>query len=212
MRIEAVSVCLHYDDFLEQTIRVNQSLFDDWVVVTSQADAGTIAVCNRYGVRTAFCPYFAHGEKFAKALAINIGLAHIKLEDWVVHLDADTALPRNAPSIWPTWSWTPRASTESTESIARASRIGIATWSIPIPTRSITFTMGRETGCSVRGSDTSTMVGMRRLVSSNFGTERRESRAIPACRDGTPSTPTCCTLSNGRGRSVCSSRRSRRFT
>ncbi len=96
MKIEAVSVCLNYADFLEQTIRVNQSLFDDWIVVTSQADAATISVCTRYGVRTAFCPYFAHGEKFAKALAINIGLAHLKLEDWVLHLDADTALPRNA--------------------------------------------------------------------------------------------------------------------
>jgi hypothetical protein len=96
MRIEAVTVCLHYDDFLEQTIRVNQSLFDDWVVVTSQEDSGTIAVCQRYGVRTAFCPYFKRGgESFAKALAINIGLAHLKFEDWVVHLDADTALPRN---------------------------------------------------------------------------------------------------------------------
>jgi len=96
MRIEAVTVCLHYDDFLEQTIRVNQSLFDDWVVVTSQGDAGTIAVCQRYGVRMALCPYFHRGESFAKAAAINIGLAHLKLEDWVVHLDADTALPRNA--------------------------------------------------------------------------------------------------------------------
>ncbi|MGB2612785.1 MAG: glycosyltransferase family A protein, partial [Isosphaeraceae bacterium] len=96
MRIEAVTVCLHYDDFLEQTIRVNQSLFDDWVVVTSQEDAGTVAVCQRYGVRTAFCPYFKRGGDFAKALAINIGLAHLKIEDWVVHLDADTALPRNA--------------------------------------------------------------------------------------------------------------------
>jgi hypothetical protein len=61
MRLECVSVCLHYDDFLEQTIRVNQSLFDDWVVVTSQEDKGTIAVCTRYGVRTAFCPYFRRG-------------------------------------------------------------------------------------------------------------------------------------------------------
>ncbi len=96
MKIEAISVCLNYADFLEQTIRVNQSLFDDWVVVTSQADAATIAVCQRYGVRTAFCPYFQRNESFAKALAINIGLAHLKLEDWVVHLVADTALPRNA--------------------------------------------------------------------------------------------------------------------
>ena len=96
MRIEAVTVCLHYDDFLEQTIRVNQSLFDDWVVVTEQTDDKTKDVCGRYGVRMAFCPYFQRdGEKFAKGLAINIGLAHLKLEDWVVHLDADTALPRN---------------------------------------------------------------------------------------------------------------------
>ncbi len=96
MHIEAVTICLHYDDFLEQTIRVNQPLFDDWVVVTSQADAGTIAVCTRYGVRTAFCPYFNRGgQDFAKAAAINIGLAHLKLEDWVLHLDADIALPRS---------------------------------------------------------------------------------------------------------------------
>ena len=128
MRIEAITVCLHYDDFLEQTIRVNQSLFDDWVVVTSQGDTGTIAVCQRYGVRTAFCPYFQRkGESFAKALAINIGLSHLKLEDWVLHLDADTALPRNRASTWPTSSWTRRASTGSTGSTARASRPGTAT-------------------------------------------------------------------------------------
>jgi hypothetical protein len=96
MRIEAVSVCLHYDDFLEQTIRVNQSLFDDWVVVTSGTDTGTMTVCARYGVRMAFCPYFkSPGTDFDKARAINIGLAHLKLGDWVLHLDADTALPRN---------------------------------------------------------------------------------------------------------------------
>jgi Glycosyl transferase family 2 len=96
MRLEAVTVCLNYDDFLEQTIRVNQSHFDDWVVVTDKTDKATRDVCTRYGVRTALCPYFERGgEKFAKALAINIGLAHLKLTDWIVHIDADTALPRN---------------------------------------------------------------------------------------------------------------------
>lgn len=95
MRLEAVSVCLNYDDFLEQTIRVNQSLFDDWVVVTAKEDQATRNVCERHGVRIALCPYFERNERFAKALAINIGLAHLRLEDWVVHLDADTALPRN---------------------------------------------------------------------------------------------------------------------
>ena len=61
MRIEAVSVCLHYDDFLEQTVRVNQSLFDDWVVVTDKSDTKTRDVCTRYGVRTATLPLFQTG-------------------------------------------------------------------------------------------------------------------------------------------------------
>ena len=57
---------------------------------------------NHSGLRTLrradrACPYFQRGgESFAKALAINIGLAHLKIEDWVCHLDADTALPRTA--------------------------------------------------------------------------------------------------------------------
>ncbi len=95
MYIEAVTVCLEYDDFLEVAIRQNQGIFDEWVVVTAQYDKGTRAVCERYGVRVAFCPYFKrHGAKFNKALAINIGLAHLKLSDWIVHIDADMILPR----------------------------------------------------------------------------------------------------------------------
>ena len=95
VRIEAVSVCLHYDDFLEQTIRVNQSLFDDWVVVTAKEDQATptsanATACERPCVRSSSG---ASGSR--KRSAINIGLAHLRLEDWVVHLDADTALPRN---------------------------------------------------------------------------------------------------------------------
>ena len=47
-------------------------------------------------MRTALCPYFERGgELFAKAMAINIGLAHLRINDWVCHLDADTTLPRN---------------------------------------------------------------------------------------------------------------------
>ena len=129
MRIEAVTVCLHYDDFLEQTIRVNQSLFDDWVVVTSQADAGTIAVCQRYGVRTAFCPYFKHrGEQFAKAAAINIGLAHLK-----IGIGSSTWMPiprcrGTRASTWRTWSWTLRVSMGSTGSSARLWPPGKTGW------------------------------------------------------------------------------------
>lgn len=103
MRINAVSVCLHYDDFLEQTARVNQPHFDDWTVVTTKEDTGTRSVIERYGLREALCPetYFTRcGSEFCKALAINIGLAHSGAKDcWTLHLDADIALPRNARKL-----------------------------------------------------------------------------------------------------------------
>jgi hypothetical protein len=95
-RFEAVTVCLHYADFLEHSIRANQSHFDDWVVVTSKEDQDTLRVCERYGVRTALCPYFKkNASPSNKALAINLGLAHLKCSDWMIHIDADTVLPRN---------------------------------------------------------------------------------------------------------------------
>ena len=95
-RFEAVTVCLNYADFLEHSIRANQSHFDDWVVVTSKEDRDTLVVCERHGVRAVFCPHFKkNSSSFNKALAINLGLAHLKCSDWMVHLDADTILPRN---------------------------------------------------------------------------------------------------------------------
>lgn len=99
-RFEAVTVCLQYADFLEHSIRANQAHFDDWVVVTSKEDQDTLRVCERYGVRIAFCPYFKkNASSFNKALAINLGLAHLKCSDWMIHIDADTVLPRNFPGL-----------------------------------------------------------------------------------------------------------------
>lgn len=98
--IEAVIVCLSYDDFLEQTIRVNLPHLDEVVVVTHQDDKGTRAVCERYGVRPVFCPYFeSKGSPFNKALAINLGLANLSCSDWMLHLDADIALPRDTRRV-----------------------------------------------------------------------------------------------------------------
>jgi hypothetical protein len=105
-RIHAVTVCWNYSDFLEQAARINQPLFDDWVIVTHQEDKGTLAVCERYGLRVAYCPYFQrHGSSFNKALGINIGLAHTALNidrnsgkgegTFICHIDADTVLPRD---------------------------------------------------------------------------------------------------------------------
>ncbi|MBV8126813.1 MAG: glycosyltransferase family 2 protein [Planctomycetaceae bacterium] len=95
-RFEAVTICRDYADFLEHVIPANQPHFDDWVVVTCHSDEPTFRVCERYGVRTVFCPYFAkNSSPFNKALAVNLGLAHLKCSDWMIHIDADTVLPGN---------------------------------------------------------------------------------------------------------------------
>ncbi len=95
-RFEAVTVCLDYADFLDQAMPANLPHFDDWVVVTSRDDESTLRVCERHGVRTIFCPYFTkNSSPFNKALGINLGLAHLKCSDWMIHIDADTVLPAN---------------------------------------------------------------------------------------------------------------------
>jgi len=96
MRIEVVTVCVDYADFLEEIVHENHALFDDWVIVTSKDDKATLKVCERHGLRPVLCPYFDKGAAtFDKARAINLGLAHLTCGDWVIHLDADTALPKN---------------------------------------------------------------------------------------------------------------------
>jgi len=96
MRIEAVTVCVNYADFLERTVQENHALFSDWVIVTSKTDTATLKVCERHGLRPILCPYFTKGAAtFDKGRAINLGLAHLTCTDWIIHIDADTALPKN---------------------------------------------------------------------------------------------------------------------
>jgi hypothetical protein len=100
MHIEVVTVCVEYDDFFELAVRQNQAHFDDWVCVTTAADKGTHAVCERYGIRAVNCPYFrGRFNRLDKARAINYGLAHLTCRDWLLHLDADIALPRHTSKV-----------------------------------------------------------------------------------------------------------------
>ena len=170
MRIEAVTVCLHYDDFLEQTIRVNQSLFDDWVVVTSQADAGTIAVCQH----TAYARRSARTSSTAASNSQEAsGDQHRPGSPQARRLGPPPGrryrAARDAASTWRTWSWTLPVFTGSTGSTARLSPPGKTGWSTPTPTRSITFITVRN-GRSVPGSATSTTAAMPRSGFFSSGT------------------------------------------
>ena len=63
MHIEAVTVCVGYGHFLAQTVRENQHLLDDWVIVTSPDDDETRAVCHRYSLRHVFSKSIDEGVR-----------------------------------------------------------------------------------------------------------------------------------------------------
>lgn len=93
-RLEAITVCVDYADFLEVTLQHNLHHFDEFVVVTSHEDKATQAVCERHGVICVVTDSITErGDGFNKGNAINIGLAHLRHTGWLIHLDADVVLP-----------------------------------------------------------------------------------------------------------------------
>lgn len=94
MKIEAVTVCHNYSDFLAEALPINLPYIDRLVVVTHPGDAKTIALCDRYGldcVKTE--AMHEEGDHFNKGRCINLGLGHLRGLDWFLHLDADVVLP-----------------------------------------------------------------------------------------------------------------------
>ena len=94
--LESVVVCVDYSDFLEVTLPHNQQYFDNIVVVTSFEDKKTQRLCRHYNIDPVITDAFYEGQDpFNKAKGINLGLAHLKYNDWVLHMDADILLPHN---------------------------------------------------------------------------------------------------------------------
>lgn len=94
LRIEVVTVCVDYADFLSVTAPVNRGLFDRWVVVTTERDEATREVCRRYNLETVLTEDFhKDGPGFSKARGINRGLETLSAACWRLHLDADVILP-----------------------------------------------------------------------------------------------------------------------
>jgi hypothetical protein len=96
MKLEAVTVCVNYADFLEETAKVNRQHIDHWVIVTDRKDEKTLDVCHRHNLEALVTDeFYAHGDKFNKGRGVERGLALLGHHDWVVHIDADIALPRD---------------------------------------------------------------------------------------------------------------------
>jgi hypothetical protein len=104
VRVEAVIICVGYDDFLAETLRENLPHLDRVVVVTSPDDKATQKVCRHHSIDYVMSDdHKRHGtpntevlggRMFNKGRLIRRGFDQISGKDWVLHLDADIVLPK----------------------------------------------------------------------------------------------------------------------
>jgi hypothetical protein len=94
MRVEAITVCVGYGDFLAATLPENLPVLDGLVVVTSPDDDETRAVCRKHNVHHVLSEDYKRDGPFNKARLINRVIDQVGGQDWILHLDADIVLPR----------------------------------------------------------------------------------------------------------------------
>ena len=94
MKIEAVTVCVDYSQYLKKIIS-NKNKLDRWVIVTHKSDKDTIKLCKKENIEFVLSKKIFKNAKFAKGKAINEGLNVLEKKDWILHLDADQLLPEN---------------------------------------------------------------------------------------------------------------------
>jgi hypothetical protein len=93
-KVECVIVCDKYNDFLAQTLPHNKHIFDRLVVVTSAEDAATQRICEYHHVECIKTDAIrSRWKEFCKGCGVNEGLSKLSKDGWVVHMDADIALP-----------------------------------------------------------------------------------------------------------------------
>ena len=98
IRLEAVTTCVNYSDFLAETAKHNRHLFTKWLVVTRPEDEDTIKVCRTHNLECITTTDFAReGEafNFNKGRAISLGISQMSSDAWLCHIDADVVLPRD---------------------------------------------------------------------------------------------------------------------
>ncbi len=110
MNIEIVTVSTNYSDFLAHTLPMNLRAIESLrafnhhaklVVVTSPEDAATQRMCAYWDVDFVVTDVLdTRWGAFRKALGINAGLEACERNDWLLHLDADIALPPTALKLF----------------------------------------------------------------------------------------------------------------
>lgn len=95
MNIEAVSVCVGYADFLAAVAPINRPLLDRWMIVTTPDDHETRQLCRQFSLECVLSDDHKRGGDFCKGRMIERGLAMLEGYEWMLHLDADIALPHD---------------------------------------------------------------------------------------------------------------------
>lgn len=101
MKFECVIICVNFADILAHTLPLNKHHFDRMVVVTDRKDEATRRLCDHHYVECLFTDEFYRDDQaFNKGRGINVGLAALDAQEWVVHMDADIVLPSRARMFW----------------------------------------------------------------------------------------------------------------
>ena len=94
MKIECLTVCVDYADFLTWFLLHNAKTFDRLVVVTSTTDRATADLCEHHHVECVKTDaFYKGGIAFDKGAGINAGLERLSQDGWVLHMDSDIMLP-----------------------------------------------------------------------------------------------------------------------
>ncbi len=95
MNIEAVTVCVGYDDLLQTVAPYNIPHLDRWLIVTHPKDEKTREVCRRFSLECLLTEEGGDGSDgdFKKGRMIERSLQHLSADGWRLHLDADIVLP-----------------------------------------------------------------------------------------------------------------------
>jgi len=92
-KIEAVTVCIGYADFLKEAIPWNLPHFNRWIIVTSKEDEATRELCRKYRLQCLVTNDHNRDGAFSKGRMIERGLQHCSSDSWLLHIDADIVLP-----------------------------------------------------------------------------------------------------------------------
>lgn len=124
MRIDALTVCWRYSDYLRKGIENWKRGLDSLTVVTTPEDADTLRLCESWDVKVFTTnAFFDDGAKFNKGKAMSLAFDAGTWPDWVLFFDADIVPP-------PTWREEAEAANPQIGCLHGASRVLEEGWQL----------------------------------------------------------------------------------